>query len=480
MAGSTLDRLFSHTIVSVFALAAVVVLGWWLTFDPTVDFEMSVPGMDGRPDTPSIPARRVLIGEYFEQSNGIPSSILTTWPRFRGSNHDNTNSEAVALVSSLDDVAGRILWEFTAGEGHAGAAVANGRIYLLDYDEERQGDALRCLSLDDGRELWRRWYRVPVKRNHGISRTIPAVTERYLVSIGPECHVMCVDAISGDLLWGIDLVADAGAVTPLWYTGQCPLIDGDIAVIAVGGEDLLIGVDCATGEIVWRVPNPDGIEMSHSSVMMMDIHGRRTYVYCGIGGIVGVSAERSDTGRLLWRTTDYDARVIAPSPVYMGEGRILATAGYGAGSIYLQVERMDENWSVETIRRNRPNEGFACEQQTPIVIDGLVYGIMPKDGGALRNQFVCFDRNGDLVWSSGETRRFGLGPYMVADGMFLILDDDGTLHLAEAVSTEFRPISSGGILSGLDAWAPMALVEGRLIARDSRRVVCVDLRAMRD
>ena len=55
----------------------------------------------------------------------------------------------------------RILWSVNdLGEGYAGAAVANGRVYVLDYDEVREADSLRCFSLDDGKEIWRRWYGV--------------------------------------------------------------------------------------------------------------------------------------------------------------------------------------------------------------------------------------------------------------------------------------------------------------------------------
>ena len=37
----------------------------------------------------------------------------------------------------------------------AGAAVADGRVYVLDYDVENKADAMRCLSLADGREIWK-------------------------------------------------------------------------------------------------------------------------------------------------------------------------------------------------------------------------------------------------------------------------------------------------------------------------------------
>ena len=54
---------------------------------------------------------------------------------------------------------------------------------------------------------------------------------------------------------------------------QCPLIDRQTAVIAPGGRALMIGVDCATGEILWETPNPDGWKMSHSFPNFLSQHG---------------------------------------------------------------------------------------------------------------------------------------------------------------------------------------------------------------
>ena len=85
-----------------------------------------------------------------------------------------------------------------------------------------------------------------------------------------------------------------------------------------------------------------------------------------------------------------------------------------------------------------------------------------------------------MVWSSGETDRFGLGPYLMADGKILILNDDGILTLIRASTESYEILTRIKILDGVDAWAPMALVDGKLIARDSKTLVCVDLRAQYD
>jgi outer membrane protein assembly factor BamB len=145
----------------------------------------------------------------------------------------------------------------------------------------------------------------------------------------------------------------------------------------------------------------------------------------------------------------------------------------------LRIKKENGTFSAESLQILKPGEGLASEQQTPIFYKGHLFSILPKDAGPLRNQFVCFhpDDCSQIVWSSGKTNRFGLGPYIVADGKFFILSDDGVLTVLKASTKEYDQLAQTKILDGIDSWGPLALVNGRLLARDSRRVVCIDLRA---
>jgi len=104
---------------------------------------------------------------------------------------------------------------------------------------------------------------------------------------------------------------------------------------------------------------------------------------------------------------------------------------------------------------------------------------MPKDAGALRNQFVCSDSKDctKIIWSSGKTKRFGLGPFLLADNKFFILSDDGVLTVIDASLKEYNQIAEAKVLQGHDAWGPLAIADGKLLARDSRQMVCIDMRA---
>ena len=454
-------------------------LSWWFFYTPAKAFVERIPGRDNRPEDFASQGEYVDMGALFAEFDGVPSVIQGSWPRFRGAAFDNIVRDNNRLADTWGASGPEILWSVNLGEGHAGAVVANGRVYVLDYDEEAQADILRCFSFDDGTEIWRRGYGIKIKRNHGMSRTVPAVSEQFVVTVGPKGQVMCVDALTGDYKWGIDLQAEFEAEIPLWYMGQCALMDGSTAVIAVGGTSLLIGIDCETGEILWKTPNPNNWSMSHSSVMPFTIHGVRMYVYSAIGGIVGISAEEETAGQIVFESNLWNHHVIAPSPIHLGDGRIFLTAGYGGGSLVLQLSLSDGVFTAETLQSIKPGEGIASEQQTPIFYKGHLFSILPKDAGPLRNQMVCShpDDVSQFIWTSGKTNRFGLGPYIIADDKFYVLSDDGVLTVLEASAKEYKQLAQAKVLEGVDAWGPLAIVNGRLLARDSHRMVCVDLRA---
>ncbi len=290
---------------------------------------------------------------------------------------------------------------------------------------------------------------------------------------------MCVNRLSGDLLWGLDLASEYSTEVPFWYTGQCPIIDNDTAVIATGGKSLLIGIDCKTGKKTWETPNPGNWKMSHSSIMPMVFKGKKMYVYCAIGGVCGISAEGADKGKLLWESSDFAPAVIAPSPVILDNGLIFITAGYGAGATLIQVKENGGKYSAEVTGKYKPLEGLASEQQTPIFHDGYLFGILPKDAGGLREQFACFNA-GDTrksVMSSGKTERYGLGPYILADNKFFILSDEGELTIAKYSTSAFKVLDKAKIIDGQDSWGPIAITGGYLLMRDSKTLVCLDIRA---
>jgi outer membrane protein assembly factor BamB len=353
------------------------------------------------------------------------------------------------------------------GEGYAAPAVLNSRVYVLDYDQAARADRLRCLALATGQELWSQAYAVDVKRNHGMSRTVPAVTGPYVVTLGPMCHVMCCDAASGQVRWELNLVAQFGTTVPEWYAGQCPLIDGGRVILAPGGSALLVAVDLASGKIVWQTPNPNSWKMTHSSILPIEFGGQRMYVYCASGGVVGVSAK---DGSILWQTAEWTVSTAnVPTPIDVGQGRLFLCGGYNSGAMMLSLKGGGGKPRPEVLFRVGPGI-YGSQQQTPILYKGHLYGT------ASNGQLVCLDLNGSRLWSSG-AKRFGLGPYMIAGGLMYIMNDSGELALVDPSPSGYQELARAKVLNGPEAWGPLAIAGGLLLARDLTSMVCLDVRA---
>ncbi len=463
------QSILARVVPITFTVVGTVLLYLWLSADAAVELEERLPLPANVPPVAADEGKAVLLPGQPVKFDGVPADLPGAWPRFRGANFDAISTEEVRPARTWPQQGPRVVWSIDVGEGYAGPAVLAGRVYLLDYDHENQADIVRCLSLADGKDIWRYSYGIKVKRYHGMSRTIPAVTDKHVVTLGPKCHVTCLDSVTGEFRWMLDLAADFGATVPTWYAGQCPLIDEGKAIVAVGGDTLMMAVDCETGEIVWQSPNPHGWVMTHSSIMPAESMGTRMYVYCASAGVVGISA---NDGSILWETTEWRVSTAnVPSPVIIDGERIFLSGGYNAGSMMLRLIEQEGNITAQPLFRLGP-EVFGSEQQTPIFYEGHIYGIRPD------KKLVCLDLNGQVVWTSPSTHRFGprgLGPYTIVQGMIYLLDDTGMLTLVEATPSGYVPLAEAKMLDGIEAWGPMAVASGRLILRDLNRMMCLDI-----
>jgi outer membrane protein assembly factor BamB len=402
------------------------------------------------------------------------SALGGDWFQFRGPDRNNISSET-GLLRSWPASGPKVLWKTHVCEGYAGAAIRDGRVYINDYNAEKKEHLVRCISLADGKDIWQWSYPVEIRPNHGITRTVPAVGQKLVFSLDPKCRFHALDAKTGKLVWEKNLVQEYKTTIPGWYAGQNPLIDGDRVLIATGGDALVIAFDQATGKEIWRAPNPGKELMSHSSLMPATIGGVKQILYLTMKNLMGIA---EGDGQLLW-STPFSARIVAvPSPVSIGDGRIFVTSGYEAGSAMYQVEKGTGGFTARKLYALTSTQ-FNSEAQTPILFQNHLFAVSSKS----RGRFTCLDLNGNAVWQSpvvsgnaDESRTFDLGGFLLADGMFYVLEGKtGMLRLIEANTKEYKEFASAQILNGEDVWGPLALSNGKLIIRDMSQMVCLQV-----
>jgi len=186
-------------------------------------------------------------------------------------------------------------------------------------------------------------------------------------------------------------------------------------------------------------------------------------------GTVGVSAA---DGKLLWHFPFKFNISVSPSPLPIDSERVYVTAAYDSGGAMFRVKRDGDAFTTEKIFDHPPDE-WNSECQTPILYKDHMYAVGKKRRGLL----TCLDLDGKQVWTSDGQAYFGLGSFIVADGMMLILEGKtGMLRLLELSADGYKELAHAQILGGHDVWTPPALSDGKLVIRDMGRMVCLKLK----
>ena len=389
------------------------------------------------------------------------------WPQFRGPQRDNISRET-GLYREWPAEGPRVLWTTPVCQGYAAPSIVGQRAYFNDYDEAATAWFVRCVDVTTGEEAWRFTEKKRIRPNHGITRSAPAVDEKFVFSIDPKSILHCLDAATGKEIWRKEFVKDYGARNPPWYNGQNPLIEEDQLIVAPGGpEALVVALEKATGNEIWRCPNPDAWPLAHASVMPAELGGVKQYLWATLKGVAGISTD----GRLLWTFPFKFNVAVAPSPIAVNGELVFMTSGYDAGSVMIRVTPDGEAFKTEQVFFLDAAD-WNSEIHTPIVWNDHMFAV----GRKKRGLFTCLDFAGKEVWNSQGKASFELGSFLLADGMFFALEGKtGMLRLLEASTEGYKELAAAQVLHGHDVWAPMALSNGRLIVRDMSQMVCLQV-----
>ena len=389
------------------------------------------------------------------------------WPQFMGPNGDGTSAEK-GLLRAWPADGPKVLWTFAMGPGYGGAAIRDGKVYVLDRVDKKK-DVLRCLDLGSGKEEWTFSYDAPGEVNHEGSRSTPAVTENYVYTVGPFGHFHCLDRATHQVVWKKNLVTDYGTKPPRWAVGQSPLLYENLVVVAPQAD--LVGVvafDQATGAEKWRSGEIGA--MGYCSPMKITIDQVDQIV---VFTPIGVAAVRASDGKLLWKYA-HACKIPIPNVTALGGGRLFVTGAYLAGSAIIQVSQDGDKWTVKELASINQMGGHchpALLWQDHLY---LLCNINERSDG-----MVCFDLEGKVVWQTRKDPNLDKGgSILTADGLIYVMDGrTGELYIVEPSPQGFKSLGKATLLGGKEIWGPLALSEGKLVIRDQSQMKCVDLHA---
>lgn len=419
------------------------------------------------------------------------SAAGADWPCFLGENHNDTSSET-GLARSWPEAGPHVLWTLPLGEGYGGAAVHDGKVYVLDRVDDKR-DVLRVHDLETGQEEWTFSYDAPGKLSFNGSRGVPAVTRRHIYTTGPFGDVYCLDRRTHEVVWKRHLINDfEGGKLPMWGIGFSPYVYKEWILLSLTNSQAgLVALDRKTGRTVWESP-ADPIQKSNVGNYMSP----RVLRLGGVDQVVLSASDESDEqgqvsrgriigfsatdGSVLWTFKDLTGHIA--QPIAAGPDRILMTSSYPANTMLLEVKRDSEGFKVRKILEV-PDCG--SQLHVPILHEDHFYFI--GNTNRKRDGLLCLSPSGEILWQTTNTRKlptareglpkFDRGNLILADGMLFIIDGaKGTLHLTEPSPDGYKELASAKLLDGKQIWAPMALSRGRLLIRDQSQMKCLDVR----
>jgi outer membrane protein assembly factor BamB len=359
------------------------------------------------------------------------------------------------------------------GAGFGGPAVGGGRVYLLDRDE-KVGDKLRVLDLTNGKEVWSFAYDAPGAFMFAGSRTTPTLDGELVYTVGPMGDLYAISIKTQKPVWQKNIWKDFGgdAELPRWAIVQNPLVYGDSLIVAPQTSKTgVVAYDKVTGTVKWQSPALSGIP-GYVTPSIVKIAGEDHLVMItgaagrgrnAKGGSVNGLDPRS--GKVLWTYDNWQCIIPVPQALDAGEGRVLITGAYSAGTAMIKIEKKANSYAVTELFKN---PDFGAHTQPPVLFQNHFYShytINERSDG-----LVAMTMDGKVTWKTDQQPPFVRGGMILAEGLLLMTDGNTKLYLVEPNPSGFKPLASATILEAGDNWAPLALVDGKLLVRGQKEL----------
>jgi outer membrane protein assembly factor BamB len=377
------------------------------------------------------------------------------WTDYRGPNRDGRYEELPVLTSWP---AGGLtpIWKQPIGIGYASFTVADGAAFTIE--QRRRQEVAAAYDAATGRELWTQSWNAEYTDSTGDGpRSTPTWDEGRLYVLGATGELRCLDAKTGRVIWGKNILSENGASNLPWAMAASPLIVDDKVIVLPGGSGgkSVVAYNKMNGAPVWKSLDD---RQAYVSPMLVTLGGRRQILVVSSTRAVGLVPEN---GQLIWSYTwDTDMGINASQPIVVGANRFFISSGYGKGAALVEVNGGNARTIWENINmKNKFNSS--------VLHQGHIYGLDEQI-------LACVDVNtGERKWKGG---RYGFGQVILAGGNLIVLTDTGELALVKASPDQFSELARFQAIEG-KTWNYPAIAGGRLLVRNANQMAAYNIAA---
>ena len=355
------------------------------------------------------------------------------WTRFRGPNGSGLgNATTIPLKWTADD------YNWTVqlpGVAHSSPVLWGKRLFATSADDAAGIRHIQCFDVDTGMQLWIREIESKFYRKHkhnSYASATPALDDRRLITCWTEPDKFVVIALDhdGNNVWRQEFDPFRSG----HGDGISPAIHDGVITIPLehSGKSSLIGLDCDSGDLRWKVDRDSGGNWSTPCVLTRG----ETAEFIFTNWRTGISAIDAKTGKVNWQANVFDkghTESSISSPIVAGDV-VLGTSGWlGVRQEVIAVRPRTEANKVTA------EQLFCIDKGAPLCVTPLVKGkllFVWSDGGIV----TCADvRTGDVHWRKRANGSFYSSPICVADRVYNITRDGEVVVLA--ADLEFRELA---------------------------------------
>ena len=379
------------------------------------------------------------------------------WTNFRGPRRDGKYDQNV--LTSWPASGPQMLWKQPVGIGFASFVVADGKAYTIE--QRRRQEIVAAYDAATGRELWTQGWNAEFNDSTGDGpRSTPTWDQGRLYALGATGELRCLDANSGAIIWGKNILSENQALNLDWAQAASPLIVDDKVIVLPGGGGgkSVVAYNKMTGAPVWKALDD---RQAYVSPMLVELGGKRQIVIVSSLRVVGLTPEN---GSLLWSYPwGTQMGINVSQPIVVDKNRFFISSGYDKGAALVELKPNGNTFTPSTIWENK---NMRNKFNSSVLHNGYVYGL---DEGIL----VCLDVNtGERKWKEG---RFGYGQVILASGHLIVTQGDtGEVALIKATPDKYTEIARFAALQG-QTWNYPAIADGRLLVRNSSEMAAYDI-----
>ncbi len=417
------------------------------------------------------------------------------WPEVAGKGRLGVWNET-GILDKFPSSGLKVLWRTPVRAGYAGPAVADGRVFVLDWVEtQRPRGTERALALDEktGKILWTQEWTADYR---GISwpvgpRATPTVDGDRVYVLGADGKLLCLDVKTGAIRWKKDYAADYGADHLKWAFdwgfASAPLVDGERLICLVGGrsDSKVVAFDKMTGKEIWRALSSE-TELGVAQPIIITAGGARQLIIWYPGAVASLDPV---TGKVYWEQPyKVGGSMTVAIPRQIGSQLFFTT--FYDGPLMLTLD--DKKPAATVLWKGKSDseiqtDGLHAVITTPVVIGDYIYGICSY------GQFRCLRaKTGERVWETQavtkERARWASGVIVRQDDRLFINNDRGELIIVKPSPEGYQEISRTQLIKPTSPpqnrrelvsvnWLYPAYANKHIYARNDEEIISASLAA---